>query len=280
MHILPDTEERRVRLLIALPTHDMVPAGFMFDYGNLMAYLGTVPQIEQVSSLVVGTYIHNARNELASVAVKLDVTHILWLDTDMRFPKEAGIALIVRQKPIVGINYPTRTVPHVPIATKVTNIDQKSERPEKLFTFKDSTGLEEVEAIGFGLVLMETRLLGDLEYPWFALPWNKEIKQMIGEDVYFCEKLREAGHKIYVDHDLSKACAHIGQVQYTNEHVENLFDEGLVDEFGNPVVPEEANSGDHDIRGTEDSGGELAEQGGHDGEDTGVYPIGGRGTSD
>jgi hypothetical protein len=55
-----------------------------------------------------------------------------------------------------------------------------------------------------------------MDAPWFHIPWNeKELKFDCGEDIYFCRKARKAGHKIYLDHDLSKEIAHIGQYEFT-----------------------------------------------------------------
>jgi hypothetical protein len=59
----------------------------------------------------------------------------------------------------------------------------------------------EVDATGTGCLLIETRVFLDLQKPYFQFTPNpdKEIGGVIGEDIWFCHKAREAGYKIFVD---------------------------------------------------------------------------------
>lgn len=206
-----------MNIAIAMPTHDMVPAGFMFDLGNLMAY--TTSHLPDGTALgqtmVTETYIHRARQKLAMSLVQAGVDAILWLDTDMRFPRHLLMQLLKHQEAVVGINYITRGVPAEYVAIKSAG--------EKLVTDSQATGLEQVESIGFGAVL--TRV-GPMTYPnpsdkepWFMFTMD-ENGDHVGEDVHYCRILREQGTPIYVDHDLSKECAHIGSFEYRLDHLE------------------------------------------------------------
>jgi hypothetical protein len=40
----------------------------------------------------------------------------------------------------------------------------------------------------------------------------------MGEDVFFCKKARELGHKIYIDHDVSHEIGHIGTFEFGHPH--------------------------------------------------------------
>jgi hypothetical protein len=80
-------------------------------------------------------------------------------------------------------------------------------------TTEASTGLEAVDAIGFGAVLMRTDIVSDLPRPWFRHGLNAQGGD-IGEDIMFCRSLRDAGHTIYIDHDLSKEIGHVGTHTY------------------------------------------------------------------
>jgi hypothetical protein len=119
---------------------------------------------------------------------------------------------------MVGINYAQRGVPSDFVAIKTVGLGAAG---VKLRTTDESTGLEEVEAMGFGMVLMKTSALTGMpdpdEVPWFQ---NRHLggEQWMGEDVFFCERFREAGGRIFVDHDLSKECRHVGQFEYTLAH--------------------------------------------------------------
>lgn len=211
---------KHAKLAVALPTHDHVPAGFMFDLANLCAFtVASIPDTVPFGVVMVpGTYVHSARQQLIDGLISDGVTHMLWLDTDMRFPKEAFVRLLLRDVPVVGINYAKRTVPSEFVAIKKIGWGA-GEDSERLQTTEESTGLEEVEAIGFGGVLIKTTALKDMPdpkvEPWFWFKWMADKNQQVGEDVHFCKLLRESGQRIFVDHDLSKCCKHIGQFEYT-----------------------------------------------------------------
>lgn len=214
-----------LRVMVAVPTHDHCPAMFAYDLAQMMAFTGVNlvggdnAPLEAVSlSFVTGTYVHSARQSLADIAVENGTDYVLWLDSDMRFPKDTLVRLLLHQKDVVGINYSSRGIPPRFVAIKQVFPAQYC------ITGPDSEGLEEVEAIGFGALLMKTDVLRGLpdpegdDGPWFGFEWDTELRKMIGEDVGFCRLIREHGYSVYVDHDLSKECRHIGTLEYMAEH--------------------------------------------------------------
>jgi hypothetical protein len=82
----------------------------------------------------------------------------------------------------------------------------------------DSTGLEEVESIGMGVMLISRKVFEKLSEPWFETPWRTDKRGYIGEDVFFCRKATAAGFKIYIDHDVSKEIGHIGTFEFKHDH--------------------------------------------------------------
>jgi hypothetical protein len=217
----------KAKIAVALVTHEQVPAAFMYDLASLMMFTAaTLPDdVELGINMVAGTYVHAGREQMLKGDMRgpgllgQDVTHVLWIDTDMRFPKDALSRLMKHGKDVVGINYSTRGSPSNFVAIKEVGNDEKV--GHKLETTADSTGIEQVDAIGFGMVLMKTKCLEPLPYgePWFWFEFLPKRKQQIGEDVYFCNLLRKHGVEIFVDHDLSKQCAHVGLYEYTLEDV-------------------------------------------------------------
>ena len=211
-----------VRVAVSFPTHSVVPYGFAYDLAQMIGQ--TVAKVpEETLSIILnaseGTYIHTMRQTLVEAALKTDSTHILWIDTDMRFPPETMAHLLSRKKPIVGINYAQRRVSPEFVAVKKRT--GKKLDAVKLITSENSTGLEIVEGIGFGVLLMETGIFSKLgSPPWFQNIWDSKLKRWVGEDMFFCMAARKAGLKIFVDHDLSKHCAHIGQFEYETSHAE------------------------------------------------------------
>ena len=217
-----------MKVAVAIPSHDNVPFLFAYDLASLIAYtVATLPDDVEFGVLAVsGTYVHAARQELAEAVLKDGVDWVLWLDADMRFPRDAFVRLMQHRVPFVGINYSQRGLPPDYVAIKRAYADDAGEPSKKLVTTSESTGLEEVDAIGFGVTLMHRSVLEslppvkELGQPWFFFEWMPEIQQQRGEDVRFCRLVREAGGKVLVDHDLSLDCAHIGQFEYRLQHIE------------------------------------------------------------
>lgn len=214
----PEYSIRKPKIAICIPAHDQSPTLFAYDFARLMLRVGSVlgDKIESVALYVLtSTYLHVARQELAETALINGATHILWLDSDMRFPADCLERLLASGHDVVGCNYSNRGVPPDFVAMKTTSLGD--DEASKLMTYPDSTGLEEVEAMGFGCVLTSARVFAALEQPWFAMEWA-ENGVNIGEDVYFFRKAAEAGFQPYVDHDLSQEIGHIGTIEYGMEH--------------------------------------------------------------
>jgi len=217
------------KIAVAVPAHDQVDALFAYDLAQMMSLTaGVLPEgVNLGMYFVTGTYIHKARTELLEAVIEDGASHVLWLDSDMRFPRDTLIRLLQHQQPVVGVNYSKRRIPAEYVAIKhVPDPDDPEDEGIICHTTAESTGLEEVDALGFGAVLMELdQLRGALPdpkiEPWFwyeALPNGMQM----GEDVYFCTRmLRERlGMRIFVDHDLSWQCAHIGRFEFKCAHAE------------------------------------------------------------
>jgi hypothetical protein len=210
-----------------------VKALFAYDLAQLMSFTAAVmPDTCSIAlAFNVGTYVNRSRTELlldALTAHEKDphrpkVTHILWLDADMRFPRDAAIRLLKHQLPFVGINYSTRRMPPEFVGIKEITSDEDPKSGAKVETLEDSTGLEPVDALGFGCFMMEAAALVNLPDPrydpWFFFEMTK-WGNLMGEDVYFCQKMvkETLKERIFVDHDLSKECSHIGDFEYKIYH--------------------------------------------------------------
>ena len=190
------------RLWIGGPTRDNVPASFAMDLAQL--YRHASQHMPTVLGFVGATYVHVGREVVVKAAYQHQATHLLWLDSDMRFPTETALRLLAHDQPIVGANYVMRAANPVFTAMK----DGK-----RVETLPYSTGLEEVDVIGMGVLLMRMDVLDVLQKPFFTHGINEDGGD-IGEDVMFCRALQDAGHRIYVDHDLSKEVGHIGQFTF------------------------------------------------------------------
>jgi hypothetical protein len=194
-----------MRLAIGGPTRDLVPASFAVDVAQLYAKTRESLIWSTVTiGFVASTYIHVGREWFMEASIKQGATHVLWLDTDMSFPPNAAYQLFLRGEPIVGCNYRVRQESGLFTARR----DDK-----RVETLEHSTGLEAVDEIGFGCVLMRTDIITRLHRPWFRHGLNTQNGD-VGEDIMFCRALRAAGHTVYIDHDLSKEIGHVGSHTY------------------------------------------------------------------
>lgn len=201
-----------MKVAICVPCRDTVMTGFAFDLAKLCAYEG-VTRCAKGGSLMIyqvpGTLIFNQRERLAEEALKDGADAILWIDSDMRFPKDALQILLSRKLPIVGVNATTR---RFPIQATALDVCQETKDLIKV-TSKDKTGLEQVMGVGFGMVLIRKEVFEKTQKPWF---WFDTTAKggIIGEDIYFCAKAFDAGFDTIVDHDLSKHIRHVGTYEY------------------------------------------------------------------
>lgn len=220
---------RGVNITVCVPCQSQVSAYFAYDLAQLMSFTAShYVQPGVIGGLglgiQVGTYVHTARQMMAQAALDNDSDYLLFIDSDMRFPPDALIQLLVHQLPMVGVNYVARMYPPRFIAVKtVADIDDPEQRGVLLETLPESTGLEQVDAVGFGMVLIRRDVFDALPRPkehgpWWWYTWMPVHGSQIGEDVYFCRAVGEAGFDIMVDHDLSKQIKHVGDEQYTLEH--------------------------------------------------------------
>ena len=254
----PEKEYPRFKIAIAVPTRGNNPSAFTYCLASLTGHASAALVNNDIADFTLafneGTYIHTNRNDLAGTCLKAGADYIFWLDDDMTFPKDALLRLLAHNVPIVGANYPTRKIPVTPVAIKTIGMDGNT-TPERLQTREEDTGLERVEAIGFGCVLVKAQVFWDVGFPWFENTRDEESKRWVGEDVDFCIKARAAGHDVFVDHGLSHEVRHIGQMEYSVAHA---------------VAFDGDEHGDNELQRVTDDDQQLAESSGHD--DAGNHP--------
>ncbi len=138
-----------------------------------------------------GSMLHIMRERLTKKAIDLRCTHLLFLDSDMTFDKDAVLRLLKRNKDVVGANYHKRKLP----------LEATVQNPKKL------SGLTTCDSVATGFMLIKLDVFKKITEPWFFWGENGE-----SEDFWFCRKAREAGYKIWVD--LTIPIKHIGDYQY------------------------------------------------------------------
>ena len=193
------------RVYIAFPCHGFVAPETAHSLFMLGLHLGQDPPMKWIGfQRYSSSNLSHSRAWLATDAKERGATHILWIDSDMKFPRDALHRLLARNEAIVGCNYTRRAPPYTPSAL---DLDEKP-----IYTRGDSVGLEAAGILGFGLLLTSADVFDKLSHPWFA---QLDDDGYCTEDVVWCRKVRDAGLTIWLDHDLSREVAHIGSVAFT-----------------------------------------------------------------
>ena len=189
-------------IAICTPARDLVQGTFTCDMVSL------VKQNNDVAFLMgFGTYIPILRSQLVQGALDQQATHILFIDSDMRFPPWAIQQLLKADKDVIGANCKQRS-----------QDEWTARKNNKFISSTGKTGIEEVDTLGFGVTLIKASLfngkLRKIPKPWFAMPYHTRDDKLVGEDVYFCTVAKENGFKIWIDHDLSQEVKHTGSKEF------------------------------------------------------------------
>lgn len=206
------SQYERVSLMVGVPTAGRITLScarglllLMDEFRTQLLYPEAKKQEAfvnfQQSSVIAGN-----RERMVETALERGCTHLLFVDDDMSFLPDAVGILASRRQPIVGVNYRLRNPPAPFAAMSLTNPG------ERVATTAESTGIEAIDYIGFGLCLIDTDVFRRVSQPWFLPQWDGTSHTT--EDLPFFRKAREYGFTAYVDHDASKRVAHVGECHY------------------------------------------------------------------
>lgn len=217
------------RLMVGIPSHDIVPMAFAHDLAMMAAVTsaaGATYGIQYRQSVLYGTLIDSMRNSLCKVALENDATHLLFIDSDMRIPNDLALRLLARKESIVGVNYCTRRLPAQPTAFRHIGGVVKDDDGNEVIVPHDflwpeyeegAPDLVDVESMGFGGVMIDTSVLRQIPQPWFRTLWvpgpgGEPVS--LGEDVYFCAKARKHGLQPKIDRTFDGQIGHCGSMVY------------------------------------------------------------------
>lgn len=209
-------------ITICVPARDMVNAGFSVDLAMLAvrSYSDIAPGYKFNISMVSGTLIADQRTKLAQTALAQGSDYILFLDSDMRFPSSLLYDLVKHDKDIVACNYATRRKPIKTVAFSDFSSLQ-------CIYSHGQFGLEEVDAVGMGAMLIKADVFRKLPQPWFNISYLPNGKMYIGEDIYFCKLAQAHGYTVYIDHDLSQKVGHTGSIDFWQRDAEETRQAGV-----------------------------------------------------
>lgn len=235
----PVPEDFELRIAVCIPGGAWSSATG-HSIGNLVAtfYEARFKQRKTLKVFAVeGSILPDVRNLLVRHALAWRATHLLLVDSDMQLPENTLVHLLARNQTVIGANYVQRRFPTRPNAYRA--IPGEPDGAGKVYTMADSTGLEEVDHLGLGCVLIDARVFRYVEPPAFRFDTVVERAEdgsvaswhTRGEDVIFFERLRSAGFRVMLDHDLSRSVYHVGEFRYGHEHCEERLSAESRDEI-------------------------------------------------
>jgi hypothetical protein len=207
-----------MRIGICVPARGQVEIFTSFDLSSLINYTSKKTKHDINLYTSTGTLIFDQRNAIVDSVIAEKCDYLMFIDADMRFPKDALIRLLKHNKDIVGVNATTRSEPVKPTAKNINFEEDGSVSFLPVYS-NVKKGIEKVDAIGCGVILIKNSVFKKMEKPYFyfeQLPNGK----LLGEDIYFCIKAKDAGIDTYVDHDLSLEIGHIGNYIYGWHNIE------------------------------------------------------------
>lgn len=192
----------------------------MFSYFSLHKMDGVDKQ--RIGLLTVqGSMIAQQRHMCVKKVVQDEkLTHLMFVDSDMVFPKDLIHRLYKWDKDIVACNCTTRTPPILPVAYDFE---------DKRIVSKGKKGIEKVRSVGCAIMLMRISIFRKMKPPFFLNDWIPSMGATCGEDVYFCQKVQDAGVDVWIDHETSMEIKHVGHRAYGHEDVDE--DELMVTEM-------------------------------------------------
>jgi|AntRauTorcE11898_2_1112593.scaffolds.fasta_scaffold16891_1 hypothetical protein len=160
-----------------------------------------------------------AREQTVEDALVSDPEWILFMDSDVVPPADVFQRLTRHgQKIVSGLYHMDNPDGVHPAMWRLDEYDAPT------IMEKEREGLVNVDAVGFGCLLVHRDVIEDIERPWFRWtkgydnhPWDLQHlgeKPGVSEDFFFCHKAQQAGYDIYVD--TTTKCIH-GKTCYLSD---------------------------------------------------------------
>ncbi len=185
------------KILIAIPTARYVECDTFKSIYDL-----EIPEgYETEFQCFYGYSVAQVRNLIAHWVVN-GYDYLFAVDHDVTFPPDTLKKLIEHDKDYVCGVYRQRLDPEV---IEIYGLDNLRKPAYSELYGKD---LVEIGASGFGCVLVKKEVFVNVGYPYFVYKDAIDHKDTFSEDLDFCTKARDRGHKLYVDPSI--VCGHIG----------------------------------------------------------------------
>lgn len=189
------------KIIFCIPCYRTVPEIFFLSFTAAMEKILKEDKYDAHFLCVSGQPIDRVRNVLVKHAMTLDPDYIFFLDSDMVFNQVMLDCLMEMNQDIVSALCFERLKPHAPAL-------KKGDEPYWDFNMGD---IIEAERVGMACALIKAKVFKETTYPWFKNEWKIKDdgeEYLLMEDLYFSDKVRSAGFKIFVNTGIT--CDHFG----------------------------------------------------------------------
>jgi glycosyltransferase involved in cell wall biosynthesis len=179
-------------IAIGIPTKNGL---WSYRFGLSLLQLQTPINCSLMHIIVAGKPVDEARNIIVDQAKAAGAKYLMFVDDDNLVPPFAIPRLLNLKAKVASGVYYTKYQPPTPVILKKDCVGGYDK-----WTYGE---VIDVDYIGLGCALVDMSVFDEIEAPYFKYskggvdPFKAEPH--IGEDVYFCNKVLQAGHKIYVD---------------------------------------------------------------------------------
>lgn len=160
--------------------------------------LETPPDTKVTVAWEIGHNIPHSLNLLMRGLLKTDFTHVLFLGDDHVFAPDYLTRLLEHDLEMVAGLCLTRQPPFKPVVFTGFSGDKGLRR--RLILENQEPGLVPVHSMGTAGMLVKREVFETLTDPWYE--YGQIDSAQLTEDLYFCDKAREAGYQIHCDTSL------------------------------------------------------------------------------
>lgn len=198
---------KQVGLVVGIPTRGLRVA---FEWAMCMTAQNYPMNVNRVISVVKGKPVDEARNKIVQFALEKKVKYLWFVDDDVAVPTFASKRLI----------YDLESADDDVMVAGGVYVTKQDDLPEPCVFMENGMGAHwkwkkgdvfECSGIGTGCMMIKTEVFQHLEQPWFktvdTMHTNgKVVSETMTDDLYFCNKVKNAGYKILCDGNV--LCVH------------------------------------------------------------------------
>ncbi len=150
-----------------------------------------------IDILNIAEPLEHARNQQIERFVDSPYDRLFIVDSDCVPPDKAIESLLALDLPFVCVPHPSIKGSEVGVMVldKVSENGYEQHRPF-------NKGLQECDAVGCAGMMIHRDVFKKIDKPYFKFVYDEQGYLLKGEDFYFCDKIKEAGIKVYAYCDM------------------------------------------------------------------------------